>query len=216
MPYRYLSAMRFSEHSVGALRLRPLRSLFWQALGGTLAFLLPISAVLYFLSVPDGPWPLVVVLQVAIIVTFLASYLSYRNLGFWVSPIGIAERGFFGGTKYYRVDEIDAIVLVHTFNGANPEAVPQLFLCDRNGRQLLRMRGQFWSLASMEAVGDSLDIPLTYINDEVTRAELLDSYPGLLYWFERHPLLAGVIAGVSLLLIAGIVWGVYLLATIGS
>jgi uncharacterized membrane protein len=205
--------MRFRDFSIDALRLRPLKSLFWQTLGGTLAFLLPLSAVLYFLTVPDGPWPLVLVLQSAIVATFLASYVSYRNLGFWVSTRGIAERGFFGGTKHYRVDEIDTIVLVHTFNGINTDALPQLFLCDTDGKQLLRMRGQFWSLESMETVGDTLDIPLTSITDEVSKAELLASYPGLLYWFERHALKAGIIAGVGLLVAAAAVWGIYLLAS---
>ena len=205
--------MRFRDRVSGFRRLRPLRSLFWQGLAGTLAFLVPTAAVLLFLTVPNGPWHLVIVLIAIVIAAFLASYASYRTLGFWVGPTGIAERGFFGLRRYVPRENIGSILLVNTFAGAQTDSVPQLFVCDEAGRQLLRMRGQFWSLASMEEVAEALDIPLTYVSDEVSKTELLDTHPGLLYWFERHPLTIAATSAASVAVIAAVVWLVWMVLT---
>jgi hypothetical protein len=194
--------MRFRDRPADLRRLRPRRSLFWQALAGTVAFLAPTSGVLYFLTIPDGPWPLVVMLQVLVIAGFVAAYLSYVNVGVWVGTSGIAERGFFGLSKYIPREQIGSIVLVNTYRpGAT--AVAQLFICDENGVQVMRMRGQFWSRESMQTVSDTLDIPPMELTDELTRTELLEDHPGLLYWFERHPVIV-VIAVVGALLVGGL------------
>ena len=205
--------MRFRDRVLGLRRLRPLRSLFWQGLGGTLAFLVPTAAVLLFLTVPNGPWHLVIVLIAIVIAAFLASYASYRTLGFWVGPTGIAERGFFGLRRYFPRENIGSILLVNTYAGAQTDSVPQLFVCDDAGRQLLRMRGQFWSLTSMEIVADSLEMPLTHVSDEVSMGELLDSHPGLLYWFERHPLLITGLRATGIVIVAAAVCVGWSLAT---
>ena len=196
--------MRYGDWPLDLVRLRPRRSLFWQALAGTLAFLVPVSAVLYYLTVPSGTWPFVLALQVLIVVTFLASYISYVSLGFWVGPSGIGERGFFGLSRYVSRDEIGSIVLVNTYRAGASETYAQLFICNAAGTQLMRMRGQFWSMVNMQAVSDALDVPLTELLDDVTRAELLEDHPGLLYWFERHPVVVGIIA-VAVLIAAALV-----------
>lgn len=201
--------MRFRDRPADLRRLRPRRSLFWQALSGVLAFLVPISAVLYFLTVPNGPWILVIGLQLVVIAAFLGSYISYRHVGFWVGSSGIAERGFFGLSRYVPRGEIGSIVLVNTYRSGGQETVPQLFICDSYGSQLLRMRGQFWSMGSMNEVRDALDLPITVLSDDLTAAELLEDHPGLLYWFERHPLIiivATLGALAAAILITGIVY----------
>lgn len=198
--------MRFRDRPADLRRLRPRRSLFWQALGATIAFLTPVSAALYYLTVPNGPWGLVLALQLLLIVTVVASYLSYLVLGFWVGPSGIAERGFFGLTRFVPREDIGSIVLVTSLRAGVTETRSQLFVCDASGSQLLRMRGQFWSMARMQAVSDALDIPLSELTDEVTRAELLEDHPGLLYWFERHPVIIAIVA-VAVLAAAALVSG---------
>jgi hypothetical protein len=193
--------MRFHDRPAGLRRLRPRRSLFWQALSGTLAFLVPVSIVLYALTVPDGPWYLVVALEVVVILAFGLSYLSYLGVGFWIGPEGIAERGFFGRGTWVPRERIASIVLLNTYrDGEAP--VPQLFICGADGDSLLRMRGQFWSPESMRVVYETLELVPERTAGEVSRADLLDNSPGLLYWFERHPVIARVIA-ISVITIAG-------------
>jgi len=178
---------------------------------GTLAFLVPISTVLYFLTVPDGPWQGVLISQVIVVVAFGLAVISYRSTGFWVSSTGISERGFFGQWSYVPVEQIDMILLANTYRGSGSDTAAQLFVCDADGRQLLRMRGQFWSVENMHIVSETLDIPITELGESVSTSELLDSHPGLLYWFEKHPI---VIAIAVVLAVAVAAAGLQLLITV--
>ncbi len=188
-------------------RLRPHPYLLRRGVGAIIAFFAPAFGVLYFLTVPDGPWPAVVIAQVIVTAMFVYSLVSYSRLGVWVTPDAIAERGFFGITQRYDITELGPIVLVDTYRGGSVETVPQLFVCDPRGRQLIRMRGQFWSRDSMQSVTATLDVPVTEIDHPVSTRELHVMYPGLLYWFERRPVLAallfaGVLVGGGALLYA--------------
>lgn len=194
--------MRIRDLPDDALWLRPNQSLFWQAMFGVLAFLVPISTVLYFLTVPDGPWVSVLVSQVIVVIAFGLAVFSFRRTGFWVSRMGISERGFFGRWSYVPIEKIDLILLANTYRGSGSDTAPQLFICDTDGKQLLRMRGQFWSVDNMRLVGDALDIPITELGESVSTSELLDSHPGLLYWFEKHPLVVALVILVTVVVAA--------------
>jgi hypothetical protein len=52
------------------------------------------------------------------------------------------------------------------------------------------MRGQFWSHDDMAVVRETLGVPVTELSESVSARELLARYPNLLYWFERHPVVA--------------------------
>lgn len=180
-----------------SVRLRPSRRLFWRALSSSLAFTVPVLAVLYVLTIPDGPWPLVVAVHVATTLAFGAASIAYIRTGFWVTAEGIAERGFFGSLTFVRREEIESAMLARTFHGSGTTIVPQLFLVDRGLRQLVRMRGQFWSLDEMNEVCEILGLPVTELTPPVSAKELLADYPGLMYWFERRPRLAAALIFAS-------------------
>jgi hypothetical protein len=174
----------------GPLRLRPHRSLFGQSVVAVFAFLVPVFAVLYFLTVPAGPWPVVLATNIVALALLGIAVVNYVRLGIWVDARGISERGFFGRMRRVAVEDIGSLLLVHTYNRGGADTVPQLFVCDRHGTQLIRMRGQFWPIGNMTAVLDTLGVPVTELSESVTTRELLERYPGLLYWFERRPILA--------------------------
>jgi hypothetical protein len=174
-------------------RLRPHNWLFRQGLAATLAFLLPVFAVLYFLTIPDGAWIVVLATQVATVVLLaVAAILLYRT-GIWVDQNGITERGFFGTMISVPVEAIGSIVVVHTYHGGSADTIPQLFVCDHDGNQLIRLRGQFWSVENMDIIRNGLDVPVVELSESVSPRELLEKYPGLLYWFERRPVLAAAV-----------------------
>jgi hypothetical protein len=182
-------------------RLRPYRWLFRQGAVAVCAFLTPVFALLYFFTVPNGPWRVVLVTQIVATVAVLVTTVLYVRVGIWVDGAGITERGFFGRLHTVHSPEIGSIVLVRTYQGGGADTVAQLFVCDQQGKQVLRMRGQFWSDQSMMVVSELLDVPVREITESVTTRELLEEYPGLLYWFERRPVLAG--AFFSLCVVVG-------------
>lgn len=184
-----------------AVKLRPHAHLFTRGTAATFAFFIPASGGLYFLTIPDGPWPIVVAAQVVFLGLYAFALRAYLRLGIWVSPTEITEQGFFART-HLRKEQLSEAIFVNTFHGGWVDTVPQLFICDGKGKQLLRMRGQFWSRESMFSLASTLEIPFTEIGQDVSTAELRATYPGLLYWFERRPVLVGALV-TALLVIAG-------------
>jgi hypothetical protein len=191
----------------GLARLRPRQSVLRRAGIATLALLGPIFAVLYFLTVPDGAWPAILIGQACVSLVLALAAITFLRVAVWVGPDGITERGLFGSMTHLPTDEIGSILLVHTFHGGGgADTLPQLFLCDADGNQVIRLRGEFWSIRDMAAVCETLDIPLTELGESLTSRELLSQYPGLLYWFERHPVAASALFGVVVLAAATLLY----------
>jgi hypothetical protein len=185
-------------------RLRPHSSLLRRGIAASFAFFVPVFIVLYYLAAPIGLWPAVVIAQVVIAVVYLYALISYLRLGIWVSELGITERGFFGVSRHFDRASIESIVIMMTFHGGWVDTNPQLFIVDQDGRQVIRMRGQFWTRDAMMEVASTLDVPLTEIDHPVTASELRARYPELLYWFERRPVFAAVLIGVAIALSAAL------------
>lgn len=196
-------------------RLRPRSSLFRRGTTAILAFFVPAFAVLFYLTIPSGLWPVVLVGAVLVAAAFAYAVIAYLRLGVWVSAEGIAERGFFGRMTRLTIDEIGSVVLAEVFPaGTSSETVPQLFVCDTDGWQVIRLRGQFWTRESMAVVVSTLEAPLVDIERPISTSELYATYPGLLYWFERRPVMAALIFGGVLVLGGLVLYGV--LASVGA
>jgi len=198
-----------------AIRLRPRSTLFRRGTAAVLAFFVPAFAVLFYLTIPSGLWPVVLVAAALVAAAFVYAVVSYLRLGVWVSSDGISERGFFGKMTRLTIDEIGSIVLAEVFpTGTSSETVPQLFVCDTDGWQVIRLRGQFWTRESMAVVVSTLEVPLIDIDRPISTSELYATYPGLLYWFERRPVMAALIFGGILVLGGLVLYGV--LASLGA
>jgi len=199
---------------VEALRLRPHPYLFRRGIGAILAFFLPTFGVLYFLTIPNGPWVAVLIAQLLVIAAFIYSVISFRRLGVWVTADTIAERGFFGITQRYHREQLGPTIFVNMYHGGWVETAPQLFICDPDGQQLIRLRGQFWSHDTMQAIASTLDVPVTEIDHPVSTGELHAMHPGLLYWFERRPVIAALVFAGILIGGGGVLY--LLLAVLGE
>lgn len=184
-------------------RLRPIPSVFRQGILACVVFMIPVFVVLYSMSVPGGPWPVVLLAQIVISAAILISTWRFFSLGIWVSPDSITERGFFRLHREFHRSEIGSIVFANALSGR--EVHPQLFVRGPSGALLVRMRGQFWTRESMDTVLETLDVPVELIEDPVTVAELRDSIPSGLYWFERHPIVAGFAFAAALTCLGGVV-----------
>jgi predicted membrane protein len=178
--------------SAERVKLRPLAQLFSQGLVAVVAFMTPVFIVLYATTIPSGPWRAVLVTQVLATVVVGFGAAAYFRTAIWVDRTGITEIGFFGRTKRVAASEIGSVFVAEVFEASGTRTLPQLFVRDKQGRQLIRMRGQFWSRESMDRVLATLDVPQLARDNLVSTRELRDEYPGLLYWFERRPVMAAL------------------------
>jgi hypothetical protein len=191
------------------IKIRPYDHLFRQGILACVAFMTPVFVVLYFLSVPTGDWPGVVVAQALLMLAIALTALAYFRAAIWVSPTSISERGFFGRKVTVERSAIGSIVLVEVFERSSGETRPQLFVCDHDDRQVLRMRGQFWSRENMDIVVATLHVPVQRLEDGVSTSDIRLDNPGLLYWFERRPVLAvGLFTLAMTVLGIGVYFGV--------
>jgi hypothetical protein len=200
--------------NAAALRLRPHPYLLRRGIGAALAFFVPAIGALLFLTIPSGPWPAVLIATVVVMLALAYSIVSYVRLGVWVTADSVAERGFFGITRRHTPATLGTAVFVRTYHGGGVETLPQLFLCDPAGTQVIRLRGQFWSLEAMQIVMATLDISTTEIDQPMSVAELHARYPGLLYWFERRPVLFSLIFAGILVVGGGLLYA--LLVALGA
>ncbi|MDN4599456.1 hypothetical protein [Leifsonia virtsii] len=165
--------------------LRPHRHLFLRGIVAVLALTTPVFAVLYWLTIPVGCWPFVLVAHLIVIALTITGVASFLNTTIVVGPAGVRERGFFGRTVRVAPGEPGAVIMVKVYEGSTLDVLPQLFVASAEGRLLIRMRGQFWSSEDMERVAEELDVPVTRPAEPMTPAQLRQTWPRLLYWFER-------------------------------
>ncbi|MBX3100331.1 MAG: hypothetical protein KF761_12225 [Salinibacterium sp.] len=192
-----------------SVKLRPHVSVLRQGLLGVVAFSTPVFIVLYFLTVPHGPWKAVLATQVLASIVVVVALILYLRVGIWVNRTSITEIGILGRIKRVEADEIGSVFVATVFEASGTTSLPQLFVRDKQGKQVVRMRGQYWSKASMDIVVATLDVPKHTRQDSVSTRELRDSYPGLLYWFERRPVIAAL-AFVALVGLVGLViWALF-------
>ena len=123
---------------------------------------------------------------------------------------GITETGFFGRTVRVEAADIGSIFVADVFEASGTRTVPQLFVRDAAGRQVLRMRGQFWSKQSMDTVLETLDVPQEARTHSLSTQEIREEYPGLLYWFERRPLLAALAFTAGTAVVGAIVYWLFM------
>ncbi|MDR5701443.1 hypothetical protein [Agromyces aerolatus] len=169
------------------MTVRPRRSLFGRFALQSALIALPMIGIAVWSEQQFNPGTRWALAWSIVIVAILAVYviIRYRRTEISVSPYGLVERGFFGGTNSVAARDVVSVVRLHTYRRASDETTPQLFLVGRDGRCLLRMRGAFWDDESMDAVAASLGVEQIVRPTPVTVGELRASDPKLLYWFEQ-------------------------------
>ncbi len=164
------------------------RRLLGQGLVAVASLTAPILLVLFWLTVPDGPWVWVVGAAAAIVLLVLYAVVQYFRVSVTVTPTHIIEKTFFSGVKRIPLDDVARAVLLDLHRTLAAEPRRQLFVLDADGRVLVRMRGDYWSTASIHKVAEHLvTVPVEHIDEALTLDELQRTNPLMLYWFERRP-----------------------------
>jgi hypothetical protein len=169
------------------------------------ALLIPVFAAVFWFAIPRGTWPRVFVALLVVSAVYAIASILFSRVSTRLAHDHVLERGFFT-TNRVASKRIESVLIVTSYRGQSLETVRQLFLLDTNGDALLRMRGPFWSVDSIEAMASAFDVPVRRVDEPMTRAELRRDHASLLHWFERWPWLAaavsaGSIAALSIVLI---------------
>lgn len=185
-----VGATSAGDRGLRVLTLRP-RPTLARSIGlPVLALAVPLFGTVVWVLRPLGPTALAAAVAGALLFLGLAAltWHRYRHTQIRVSRQGLIERGFFGRVQHVPREDVAGVLRLDTYRGDTLETVPQLFVVDRAGRCLVRMRGTFWDDAAMDAVAAMLEVGQAVRNEPVTLAELRASDPGLLYWFEGRGL----------------------------
>ncbi|MCU1481371.1 MAG: hypothetical protein JWQ19_2157 [Subtercola sp.] len=187
--------------------LRPIRSLVVQSRAVVAALTLPVFAAMLWFAIPRGTWPRVLIAMAVIAVLYLLAVSLFARVRIEIEPDGIIENGFFAHNRRFAAKRIASAVIVPVYRGQTLDTAPQLFVLDATGELLLRMRGQYWSEQSIQAVATAYGVPLRIVAEPLTRQQFRADFPDLVFWFERWPwvrvaCLVGSISALSLLLIA--------------
>lgn len=167
--------------------VRPRQQVFTQSGLAVIALMLPVLAVLYWLTIPAGTWLMVTVALLLVLAVIAYFVVIYRQAGILVSPSGVRESGFVGLRRHISQDEIKSMLLVSIYRGLTVDAEEQLFVIGSNGNTLLRMRARYWDHADILRVVGMLDAPATVITEPQTLDQFGSKYSALLFWFERRP-----------------------------
>ena len=167
------------------ITLRPRRALGLSVGLPFVALVVPLLATGIWLLDPRGMWPLVAAMGMIAVALTVVAWLAYQHAHASISSYGIVERGFFGGTSTVAARDIAGVLRVQVYRGNSLETTQELFVVSRTGRGIFRMRGRFWSTATMDRVARILGTEETMRPEPVTLAELRKTDPKLLYWFER-------------------------------
>jgi hypothetical protein len=180
------------------VHIKPRRAALYSGLILTLVVPLPILGTLIGLGVSNGSWPAAAVGELLCLVVALTGFWLFRSIWVEVSATHITERGLFRKTTRTPLSEVRSVVLAFTYNGSSNEVLPQLLIRDERDLRILRLRGLFWTEASMREVADAVGIPLCLAPEPLTSAQFFELYAGVAYWFENRRTLA--IGGILIIL----------------
>jgi hypothetical protein len=174
------------DEVVVTVRVR--QGLLAQGIAALLALSVPVLLVLYWLTIPTGAWVWVATAQALVLASVLLGVFRYLRVCVSVTPTHLLERRFFFGTHRVPLDAIGRVVMLEMHRTMASQSRLQMFVLDKDGRPLMRMRGEYWSRTDINLIASHLTMaPIEHIDHPVTLDELQITRPEMLYWFERRP-----------------------------
>lgn len=174
------------DRTVVSVRVR--QGLLAQGITALLALSVPILIVLYWLTIPNGAWVWVLLAQGVVLAAMVFATVRFLRVRIGVTPTHLLERRFFFGTTRIPLESIARVVMLEMHRTMASQSRLQMFVLDKAGLPLLRMRGEYWSRNSINQIASHLTMaPIEHIDHPVTLDELQSTRPEMLYWFERRP-----------------------------
>ena len=186
-----------AEHGDWSQRYRPQGNLWPNAWRIWIAFSTPVFATLYLLTVPQNRWVPFLLAHVLLMVAFAVVAGRLHKAGVLLAKDGIREREYLGPLVFTPADDVASVIVVKLRNPYRDRFSRQYFVVDHAGRTVLRLRGQLWHPADLAQIVKYFDVPVHYIDDELSWKQLRHAYGRNLDRWERHPVLTTIL-GVAL------------------
>jgi hypothetical protein len=150
------------------------------------ALLLPLSSVLFWLSLSSGIWPYVLSIIFGISALGLLGAMGGRRMRVSVTADGLEVRRLLGRVTRIGSAEIARIVLVDLYQTGTLEALPHLYVLSSADNVLLHLRGQFWPRSGMETLIDTLGLAVERPPEPLTATDLARLRPELVHHVLRR------------------------------
>jgi len=178
-----------AQASAGELVVvHPFKRLLWQTVLAVVLLCAPIVAAALFLTVPDGPWPVVLVFLAVVVLALVLMFVQFARVRITASSETLTEHTILGKTVVIPMSTIAKVVMLEMHRSMASESRLQLFVLNNDDEWILRMRGEYWSRDDIELIASRITVPIERQSKPVTLSELQQTRPGMLYWFERSPL----------------------------
>ncbi|ONI64209.1 hypothetical protein ALI44B_06535 [Leifsonia sp. ALI-44-B] len=169
------------------LTVKPRRALLGQGLLAAAMIVVPVFAVLLWLSRDSAAFPYVVGLLAATVLAAAVWAALFLSVEVRVSGDEIVRRTIWGRRVTIPVSGVSRSLVLDLHRTMATQAHPQLFVLDDDERALVRLRGEYWGRHDMELLVGRLRAPVQRLQHPVTLGELQVTNPHMLYWFERKP-----------------------------
>ncbi len=200
-------------NDAATVRVRPRASLARTGLIAIAIGGLPLFGVLYWLSASQGSWRRVLVVHVVAIAIAGLAWVRHFNAYAEVTQTRVSKQAFF---SYESVDRsaVATAVIAQTWRPGSSESVPQLLLLDAQGTRLIRFRGTFWSIESMEKIVSALGVTVALDKEPMSLPEFFEAHPTAAYWYEGKPWVAA--AGIVVAFAGAFVIMSWIMIAIGA
>lgn len=181
------TSIRQTLASPRTIRVHVRRSVLLQGALVCFALTIPTLVTLYWLAIPAGLGAWVLALQILVMAASIVSVVQFLRASVSVTETELVEVGFFGPVHRAPISEIGRAIILPFGRYATAKPTMQMFVLDRSGRLVLRMRGEYWTAEDIQLIAEQLvTVPVEHVDTTVTLDELQRTNPRMLYWFERR------------------------------
>ncbi|MCU1529733.1 MAG: hypothetical protein JWP75_3496 [Frondihabitans sp.] len=163
--------------------VRPIRALGRTALISGALSLVPVFAVLLWLSIGSSPWPFVAGAELLVTASFFTVYIRFRLVFTAVTPTHFVKRRMLLSRVVVERALVDRVIMSRVYRAGTTDALLQLLAIDANGCRLFAMSELFWSPTSIRSVRDALGIPTSTIRVPISRREYYRRFPVARTWY---------------------------------
>lgn len=183
------------------LHVTPIQALGRTALLSGAFSLLPVFAVVTYLTHPTGSWPLVFGVEALVTLVFFTVYVRFRRVFIAVTRTHFIKRRMLLPAVAVERSRIDRVLLHRVYRSSSTEALTRVLGVDSLGRRVLGVNGLFWSEADIHRVIEALGVQATIDALPLSSADYYRAFPVARGWYLSRPFVVAVTVVVAILLV---------------